>query len=165
MKYLILFQLFFLILSNTKNTLHKKSGENIPIPDTTNAEQYEEIEILDKFFFFWAKTHGNEPVVAIWLSNNTPYTISSILFHAELKSIDNEIPWVEDKFGYTPEKWILPGETLYAEINFAYNWNWENPDIDEALVELNIEILSVYDTLGKMILQNFSPEEDSAGQE
>ncbi|MBN1150544.1 hypothetical protein JXA84_04910 [candidate division WOR-3 bacterium] len=165
MKFFIIFPLFFLNLSSLSNTSYDTSGDKPLNPDSSRTEQYEEIEILDKTFFFLEKGHGREPVVAIWLFNNTHYTISNIVFRAELKSYYEEIPWVDDEFGYTPQEWLKPWDTLYFEINYVYNWDWDNPDIDDAFAELNIEILSVYDTLGKMILQNFSPEEDSAGQE
>lgn len=160
MKFLIIFPLFFLKQSNLSNTSHDTSGDKPLNADSFRTEQYEEIEILDKFFFFWPKSHGNEPVIGILLFNNTSYTISNILFHAELKSYYEEMPWVDDEFGYTPPEWIKPGETLYAEINFAYNWNWENPDIKETDAELTIEVLHVYDTVGVEIFLENSPKKD-----
>ncbi|MBN1293787.1 MAG: hypothetical protein JXB48_18235 [Candidatus Latescibacteria bacterium] len=122
-----------------------------PATDTMKNTD-EKIEILNQIFFFLEKNHGREPIVMFWIYNNTPYIISSIDFRAELKSQYEEIPWVEDDFGFTPDEWINPYETFYAEFNFAFNWNWDNPDIKEADAELTIEVLNAYDTLSDLIL-------------
>lgn len=100
-------------------------------------------EVQNSSFYFRESSFTTQPIIELWVKNNTGHAVSRVYFEGTLATPGRSVPWLEDDFNYSISGGLEPGEDATWKLAPNQFGEWGRAPKDRKDMVLTVKVTRI----------------------